>query len=129
MGDDAVSAANAAHTGAPASYPNWGANIEAFRRRTADEWLQQLWDNDIPAQEATTVGGILSDTQAHANDYAIEIDDPNGQQSPGGDGSPMEGGVATRWLELDDAIAACVRGELEDAKTELTLRRLREHLG
>jgi hypothetical protein len=34
----------------------------------------------------------------------------------------------TRWLGLDDAIAACVRGELADLKTELGLRRLRDHL-
>ena len=29
-----------------------------------------------------------------------------------GDGSPMEEGARTRWLGLDEAIAACVRGEL-----------------
>ena len=45
-----------------------------------------------------------------------------------GDGSPMEEGARTTWLLLDDAIAACVRGELADLKTELGLRRLRDHL-
>lgn len=42
---------------------------------------------------------------------------------PGGDGSPMEEGSELRWRsqpELTDAIA---RGELQDAKTELALRR------
>ena len=29
-------------------------------------------------------------------------------------------------MDLDEAIAACVRGEIEDAKTELVLRRLRD---
>ena len=37
-------------------------------------------------------------------------------------------GARTRWLRLDDAIAACVRGEICDAKTELGLRRLRDQL-
>jgi ADP-ribose pyrophosphatase len=60
---------------------------------------------------------------------AVEVADPAAQRPPRGDGSPMEEGVTTRWLELDQAIAACVAGEIEDAKTELTLRRLRDLLG
>ncbi|MFL5261586.1 MAG: NUDIX hydrolase, partial [Anaeromyxobacteraceae bacterium] len=41
-----------------------------------------------------------------------------------GDGSPLEEGADLRWRPLADAIAACERGEIEDAKTELALRRL-----
>jgi hypothetical protein len=40
----------------------------------------------------------------------------------------MEEGARTYWLALDDAIAACVRGDICDLKTELGLRRLRDHL-
>src|SRR5436853_4109850 len=58
---------------------------------------------------------------------AVEVD-PSAQQVPEGDGSPMEEAATTHWLELDLAIAACVRGELEDAKTELGLRRLKDLL-
>jgi ADP-ribose pyrophosphatase len=58
---------------------------------------------------------------------AVEVD-PASQQPLPGDGSPMEEGARTRWLSLDDAIAACVRGELVDLKTELGLRRLRDAL-
>jgi len=58
----------------------------------------------------------------------VEVD-PAAQGEPAGDGSPMEEGARTRWLPLDDAIAACVRGEIADLKTELGLRRLRDHLG
>jgi type IV secretory pathway ATPase VirB11/archaellum biosynthesis ATPase len=58
---------------------------------------------------------------------AVEVD-PATQVELVGDGSPMEEGARTTWLLLDDAIAACVRGELADLKTELGLRRLREHL-
>ena len=59
---------------------------------------------------------------------AVEVD-PAEQQSIEGDGSPMEEGSTTRWIPLDDAIAMCVRGEITDLKTELGLRRLRDHLG
>lgn len=58
---------------------------------------------------------------------AVEVD-PAAQQALPGDGSPMEEGATTRWLGLADAIAACVRGEISDLKTELGLRRLRDHL-
>jgi ADP-ribose diphosphatase len=60
---------------------------------------------------------------------AVEIADPAAQQPLEGDGSPMEEGATTRWLDLDEAIAACVAGVIEDLKTELALRRLRERLG
>jgi len=53
---------------------------------------------------------------------------PAAQRPLTGDGSPMEEGARTRWLGLDDAIAACARGDLPDLKTELGLRRLRDHL-
>lgn len=58
---------------------------------------------------------------------AAEVD-PATQQPLGGDGSPMEEGATTRWLALDAALAACTRGDLDDLKTELGLRRLRDHL-
>jgi ADP-ribose pyrophosphatase len=59
---------------------------------------------------------------------AVHIADPAAQQALEGDGSPMEEGASTWWMSLDDAIAACVRGDIEDCKTEITLRRLREQL-
>lgn len=58
---------------------------------------------------------------------AVEVD-PAAQRELGGDGSPMEEGATTRWMGIDEAIAACVRGEIADLKTELGLRRLRDHL-
>lgn len=59
---------------------------------------------------------------------AVEVSEPGAQSRPQGDGSPMEEGATTRWMDLDDAITACVDGRIEDAKTELVLRRLREQL-
>lgn len=45
-----------------------------------------------------------------------------------GDGSPLEEGALLLWRELGAAIAACEAGELEDAKTEIALRRLAARL-
>ena len=58
---------------------------------------------------------------------AVEVD-PATQQPLTGDGSPMEEGARTTWLILDDAIAACRAGQLADLKTELGLRRFKDHL-
>jgi len=59
---------------------------------------------------------------------AVEVAAPDQQPAPQGDGSPMEEGAESRWMPLGQAIAACVSGAIEDAKSELTLRRLKDHL-
>jgi ADP-ribose pyrophosphatase len=59
---------------------------------------------------------------------AAEVPPDLAASPPEGDGSPMEEGAATRWLELDAAIAMCTRGEIEDLKTEVGLRRFADHL-
>ncbi|MGD9796228.1 MAG: CoA transferase, partial [Acidimicrobiia bacterium] len=77
MGPEAVAEANRVHgPGMAAVYPNWGANKMAFLRRPAQQWLDHFWANDIPAQAVLPLGAILTDEQARANDYVIEIDDP-----------------------------------------------------
>ena len=47
-------------------------------------------------------------------------------QPPSGDGSPFEEGATLEWVSLDEALARCARGEIQDLKTEVALRRLRE---
>ncbi len=59
---------------------------------------------------------------------AVEISDPAAAEVPAGDGSPMEEGATCRWVELDQAIADCVSGAINDLKSELALRRLRDWL-
>jgi len=59
---------------------------------------------------------------------AVEITNPEAQEALCGDGSPMEHGATTRWMGLQEAIDGCMAGTIEDAKTELTLRRLRDWL-
>jgi ADP-ribose pyrophosphatase len=45
---------------------------------------------------------------------------------PRGDGSPFEEGAKLEWLTLDEALRRISRGELQDLKTEIGLRRLRD---
>jgi ADP-ribose pyrophosphatase len=59
---------------------------------------------------------------------AAHVDDPSAAAAAKGDGSPMEEGSRTRWEPLHEAIAGCVEGRIEDAKTELALRRLADRL-
>jgi len=54
--------------------------------------------------------------------------DPNTRKQPGGDGSPLEENARIVTIPLDEALAACKRGDVRDAKTELALRRLAEIL-
>ena len=39
-------------------------------------WLRNMWAHDIPAQQAVGLGAILSDEQARANGYVVDVDDP-----------------------------------------------------
>lgn len=54
--------------------------------------------------------------------------DPSARRAPAGDGSPLEHAADVITLPLEEALEACRRGELEDAKTELALRRLADAL-
>jgi crotonobetainyl-CoA:carnitine CoA-transferase CaiB-like acyl-CoA transferase len=49
---------------------------EAFLRRTSQEWLENFWANDVPAQPALAPGEIFADAQARENRYVVELDDP-----------------------------------------------------
>jgi ADP-ribose pyrophosphatase len=57
--------------------------------------------------------------------FHVEID-PRAVSTPTEDGSPLEEGAIVVAVPLDDAIDLCRRGVIEDAKTELGLRRLAE---
>ena len=59
---------------------------------------------------------------------SCEVPEAAPMQPPEGDGSVFEQGARLEWVALDEALARCGRGELQDAKTELGLRRLRERL-
>ncbi len=86
----------------------------------------------VPADRVVILGGgVFPSPGAMAERFyltAVEVDDPGESRIPEGDGSPMEDGARIHWMDLDDAIAGCVAGEIEDAKTEICLRRLRDYL-
>jgi crotonobetainyl-CoA:carnitine CoA-transferase CaiB-like acyl-CoA transferase len=76
MGDNGVAAANDTAGSAPFGYPNRGANAAAFLGRPSQDWLTDLWANDIPVQPALPFGAIYHDEQARANGYVVDLDDP-----------------------------------------------------
>jgi ADP-ribose pyrophosphatase len=102
-----------------------------LRARAAREVAEEV-GFDVADQDVVLLGaGSFPSPGAMAERFwlaAVEVD-PAGQREPEGDGSPLEEGASSYWLELDAAIAAAVAGTLSDAKTELALRRLRDHLG
>jgi ADP-ribose pyrophosphatase len=52
--------------------------------------------------------------------------DPGDAGEPALDGSPVEERARIEWVPLEEALAACRDGRIEDIKTELALRRLAE---
>jgi len=104
---------------------------DGLRRRAAHEVAEEAGFAVEPGAIALLGAGAYPSPGSMVEKFyftAVEVD-PAAQQALTGDGSPMEEGARTRWLGLGAAIDACVRGELADLKTELGLRRLRDHLG
>lgn len=60
--------------------------------------------------------------------FAVKVD-PSLQNQPKGDGHPMEEASEFSFVSLKMAIVMCHCGEIEDAKTEMALRRLASHIG
>jgi ADP-ribose pyrophosphatase len=101
-----------------------------LRARAAAEVAEEAGFDVDPGAVIVLGAGAYPSPGAMVEKYyftAVEVD-PAAQRPLTGDGSPMEEGARTRWLALDAAITACVRGEIVDLKTELGLRRLRDHL-
>ncbi|MEO8842620.1 MAG: NUDIX hydrolase [Kofleriaceae bacterium] len=101
---------------------------QGLATRAAAETLEEAGFVVDPANVIVLGAGALASPGALSEKQyfvAVEVD-PARQQALEGDGSAMEESATTRWLDLDDAIAACVRGEIGDLKTEVGLRRLRD---
>ncbi len=103
-----------------------------IRRRAAIEaWEEAGYDVD-PGEVELLGAGTFPTPGALPEKFwlaAAAIDDPAAKGEPPGDGSPLEEGAALRWLDIDGAIAACVAGDIADAKTELIFRRLKDARG
>ena len=103
---------------------------EGIRMRAADEVHEEGGFVVEPGSVILLGAGMYPSPGAMVEKFyftAVEVD-PATQEVLAGDGSPMEEGATTRWERLDAAIAACVRGEITDLKTEAGLRRLRDYL-
>ncbi len=105
--------------------------LDGIHRRAAAEVLEEA-GFEVAADAVELLGAAAFPSPGAFTEKfwlaAVEVD-PSTRVEPEGDGSPMEEGASVRWLDLDTAIAAGVAGELEDMKTELALRRLRDRLG
>jgi ADP-ribose pyrophosphatase len=105
--------------------------LDALRRRGADEILEEAGFAIAP-ERLELLGapffmlpGIASEKIHLLQGEVHRGEGPLAWAAPEvGDGSPLEEGADLRWRALDEAIAACERGEIEDAKTEIALRRL-----
>jgi ADP-ribose pyrophosphatase len=103
----------------------------AIRRRAADEAMEEAGVHVEP-QAFERLGPPLFPTPGMCAELfhfvAAEVRDA-ALSAPKGDGSPFEQGARIDWVELGEALARCARGEIQDMKTEMGLRRLREKLG
>lgn len=110
--------------------------LDALRRRGADEVHEEAGLRVDPASLEPLGGpffplpGIVSEKIYLLAAEVARPPGPDERPAPQeGDGSPLEEGAYLVWRELGAALAACERGEIEDAKTELALRRLLPRLG
>ena len=105
--------------------------VEGVCRRAADEAFEEAGYR-VVADAVKLLGAPMFVSPGAIPERlwftVVEVADPAAQLPLDGDGSPMEEGASTEWMGLDEAIAACERGEIEDGKTELALRRLRDFL-
>ncbi|MFO0582013.1 MAG: NUDIX hydrolase [Anaeromyxobacter sp.] len=108
----------------------------ALQRRGADEVHEEAGLAVEPSRLVKLGGpffplpGIVSE-KIHLLEVEVEKPDGHGDtyEAPGpGDGSPLEEGALLSWRGLRAALNACESGEIEDAKTELALRRLASRL-
>jgi ADP-ribose pyrophosphatase len=103
---------------------------DGLRRRAALEVAEEAGFHVAPAAVELLGAGTFPSPGAMAEKFwlaCVEVD-PEAAVTAEGDGSPMEEGARIEWLDLDEAILACVRGDIEDAKTEIVLRRLADRL-
>jgi ADP-ribose pyrophosphatase len=109
--------------------------LDALRRRASEEVREEAGLEIDPSRFEPLGGpffmlpGIASEKiHLMAAEVARGPGPPVWSAPETGDGSPLEEGAELRWRPLGAAVEACERGEIEDAKTELALRRLHARL-
>jgi ADP-ribose pyrophosphatase len=103
----------------------------AVRQRAADEAMEEA-GLAIEAQSVQLLGPPMFPSPGMCAELfhfvCAEVREA-APVTPRGDGSPFEEGAQLEWVSLGEALERCERGEIQDLKTELGLRRLREALG
>jgi ADP-ribose pyrophosphatase len=101
--------------------------VDGIRARASAEAFEEVGTR-IPAARFTLMPGapFVSPGVIPERIYfaRAEVERPGDAEAPAGDGSPVEERAEIAWVPLDEALAMCDRGEIEDMKTELGLRRL-----
>jgi ADP-ribose pyrophosphatase len=96
-----------------------------LRRRAAEETREEAGYRVSPDEVELLGGsfflapGILSE-KIHPT--AVEVTD-RPQETPEGDGSPLEEGATLHWWPIGALLEACRSGDVEDAKTEVIVGR------
>jgi ADP-ribose pyrophosphatase len=105
--------------------------LDALRRRGAEELREEAGITVDPSSIAPLGGPFFPLPGIVSEKIHLLVGEIPRQPGPDtfcapdeGDGSPLEEGAVLAWRELEGALEACERGEIEDAKTELALRRL-----
>ncbi|MGE6759260.1 NUDIX hydrolase [Corallococcus interemptor] len=104
---------------------------EGLRRRAAEEVKEEAGYTVRPEDIQLLGGafflapGILSEKVFPA---AVDVTGVT-QGEVEGDGSPLEEGIHLQWRPLQAVLEACRRGDIADAKTEVSLTRLLARLG
>jgi ADP-ribose pyrophosphatase len=99
---------------------------EGLRARAALEVKEEA-GIDVAAAEVELLGGpiFLAPGILSEKVFLCAVDATGRAQAvPPGDGSPLEEGPVVRWRLAEELLAACRRGEVQDAKTEVGIGRL-----
>jgi ADP-ribose pyrophosphatase len=101
--------------------------LDGIRARAAAEAFEEVGVRVAPERFELLPGapfvspGVIPERIHFAR---AEVARPEEAAPPAGDGSPVEERAEIAWVPLAEALALCDRGEIEDMKTELGLRRL-----
>ncbi len=109
--------------------------LDALRRRASEEIREEV-GVEVDPEQLEPLGGPFFMLPGIASEKIHLLAGEIGRFGPeapfdapaAGDGSPLEEGALLQWRELGEAITACERGEIADAKTEIALRRLAARL-
>lgn len=107
------------------------AGPDGVARRAVHEGVEEA-GLDLPLASVEELGAEsfpspgITDEKVHFRAARARLDV---RRAPSGDGSVMEEGTRVVVLTVEEALAACRRGEIPDMKTELALGRLCDAIG